>query len=143
MVPGPPADKALVEKLVAVCHTTMVALDKATMRPIRDKSAPSPIPPLLGAAVAPMDSAAGFGGGSGGSSGDSSGGSSGSAAVAAVKSVTEEVEDARGVFERLALAAVHDEVRRRRHRHTMQLRLPLSMPPDQAEMRALHEAHRK
>ena len=52
-------------------------------------------------------------------------------------------DDAAGAAERAALAALHGEVRKRRHGSTMQLRLPLSLPPDASEMKALHEAHRR
>ena len=42
------------EKLVIVCHTTMVALDKDTMRPVKGPG-PPPVPPLLGTTGKPQE----------------------------------------------------------------------------------------
>lgn len=90
------------ERLVNVCHTAMVALDKATMRPVKGC-----VPPLV------------------------------------LPCVNEGNEGAReSTAERLELAKLHKRMMVERAANAMTLRNPVSNPPTQEEMLAVHELHR-
>jgi acyl-CoA hydrolase len=134
------------ERLVMVCDTVMVCLNKETLRPTPKfvsgdggalVLALAQVPPLAGATTtATADTAA-----------------NAANAASKVENVendvidpihdTEDRLDLAMVAERASLAAWHGDIRRKRLRRTMQLRLPLSLPPELSEMAALHEAHRR
>ena len=104
------------EVLINVCHTTMVALDKHTMRPRRSAEGFAAAVPPLAFEAHPKAGA--------------------ETAVAQLAAAAARQE------ERTALSQWHQTIRKHRHSNTMEIRQPLSTPPTADEMASLHKMHR-
>ena len=119
------------ETLVNVCHTTMVALCKDTMRPARRMVPPLALEVVPPAYTAPLAEAV--------ASGEVAAANAAAAASVGSSRVFERERAKQG--ERAALSAWHGSIRKQRRASTMQLRLSQSLPPTPEEMQSLHAAH--